>query len=76
MSARNPCYEKPLSTAACYGRSDFNFLIAGADVQSRTDIFAESALHAAAEGSYKTIAAALLHNGTDVDAKFGDISPI
>ena len=78
INARNTSYGNPLSTAARNGRGEVvNFLISrGADVQSHTDIFAEAALHAAAEGGYKTIVAALLNNGADVDAKVGSISPI
>ena len=78
INARNPSYGNPLSTAARNGRGDaVNFLISrGADVQTRTDIFTEAALHAAAEGGHKTIVAALLDNGADIDAKVGGIRPI
>ncbi len=78
INARNPSYGTPLSTAARHGRNDVVNLLSGrsADVQSRTDIFAEAALHAAAEGGYEAIVATLLDNGADVDAKFGGISPI
>ena len=78
INERHPSYGSPLSTASRNGRGDIvKFLISrGAEVESRTDIFAEAALHAAAEGGYKNIFAALLNNGADFDAKVGGIRPI